>query len=276
VYFCIRDDDTSFFTLPEELERLYGEITQWGPVSLAIVPFHRAGTSKSVPEAWRGRWSVHPLHQNRALVAYLRAGIASGRYEAMLHGYHHDDPSGRAEFSDGRGLVRKVSEGRKYLEDVLGAPIRVFVAPKNVIGRDGLRAIVHEGLHLAGTIGVRNGWPLLSLATWKNWLKVRRWRNESQAAIPWILDLSDHREITGNPVTPLASFKTSKANFDSALAVDGVFCLFTHYWELSAPSARDGELCVGEHLRQLVELARSSPRVLWRTVGDVVCQSRLD
>ena len=39
MYFCIRDDDTSFFTSPDELELAYGEIMKHGPVSLAIIPF---------------------------------------------------------------------------------------------------------------------------------------------------------------------------------------------------------------------------------------------
>ena len=68
--FCIRDDDTSFFTSPEELEAAYGEAAQYGPISLAVVPFHRAGPSKAVPEKFRGRWTVHPLHENRELVDY--------------------------------------------------------------------------------------------------------------------------------------------------------------------------------------------------------------
>ena len=53
--FCIRDDDTSYFTSPDELEAVYGEVSVHGPVSLAVVPYHRAGTSKGVPEhlhAW--------------------------------------------------------------------------------------------------------------------------------------------------------------------------------------------------------------------------------
>ena len=100
--FCIRDDDTSFFTSPEQLEQAYGELSQWGPISLAVVPFHRAGTSKGVPEKYRGRWSVHPLHENRSLVEYLRGGIAAGRYEVMLHGYYHDEPDGHWEFQKWR------------------------------------------------------------------------------------------------------------------------------------------------------------------------------
>src|SRR5262245_42216900 len=270
MYFCIRDDDTSFFTTPEELEHAYGEVTQWGPVSLAVIPFCRAGYSKGVPERFRGRWSTHTLHENQALVEYLRAGISEGRFEIMLHGYHHDEPSGRGEFLRGDDLIKKVDEGRKYLQDLLGAQIRVFVAPKNIIGRDGLRAIVRAGLHFGGTAGVRAGWPLFSWATWRNWLKLRRWEKKTGSGMPWILDLGDHREIPGNAVTPTAVFKRNKAAFKTALAKGGVFCAATHYWELGVQSINPGDPPVGVHLRHLIDLARTDRRVVWRTVGEIV------
>src|SRR2546426_6541751 len=120
MYFCIHDDDTSFFTSPDDLERAYGEVSQWGPISLAIVPFCRAGMSKEIPEKFRGRWSVHPLHENRQLVEYLRAAICKGRFEAMLHGYHHYERDGREEFAHHNDLAQRVTDGRKYLEDLLG------------------------------------------------------------------------------------------------------------------------------------------------------------
>ena len=63
-HFCIRDDDTSFFTRPEDLEQAYGRITQYGPVSLAVIPFCRAGDNKVVPEKLRNTWSVHALDEN--------------------------------------------------------------------------------------------------------------------------------------------------------------------------------------------------------------------
>ena len=78
LHFCIRDDDTNFFTQPEELERAYGRITQWGPVSLAVVPFCRAGTSKAVPEKLRRTWSVHPLHEKRRLSSTCAKGSPPG------------------------------------------------------------------------------------------------------------------------------------------------------------------------------------------------------
>ncbi len=270
MYFCIRDDDTSFFTLPEELEHAYGEITRWGPVSLAVIPFCRAGFSKGVPEKFRGQWTVHPLHENQALVEYLRAGVSEGRFEIMLHGYHHDEPSGRGEFSRGADLVQKVLEGRKYLEDLLEAQVRVFVAPKNIMGRDGLHAIVRAGLHFGGTVGVRAGWPLFSRGTWRNWRKLRRWRNESAVGVPWILDLGDHREIPGNAVTPTSLFKTNKAAFETALTVGGVFCAATHYWELDVRSMNADDPPVGAHLRHLIDLARTDSRVIWCNVGNIV------
>jgi predicted deacetylase len=273
MYFCIRDDDTSFFTSPEELERAYSEAAQWGQISLAVVPFHRAGTSKAVPEKFRGRWTVHPLHENRELVHYLRSAVAKGRFEIMLHGYHHDEPSGEFEFAAGKHLVGRVSQGRKYLEDLLGVEVRVFVPPRNAIGRDGLRAIAREGLHLGGVAGVRTGWPLSKLKTWKLWRQLRSWRKSGRLGVPWILDLGDHREITGNAVTPVSHFKRNKAVFDLALHVDGVFCLATHYWELPVASLHKGDPTVREHLYYFMERARSDPRVVWRSVGDTLTGS---
>ena len=163
MYFCIRDDDTSFFTSPEELEQAYCQISKWGPISLAVVPFHRAGTSKAVPEKYRGRSTIHPLHENTELVSYLRQRVSEGRFEIMLHGYHHDEPDGRREFVWGQDLARKVAEGRKYLENVLGTSVRVFVPPHNAIGSNGLRAIAKARLHLGCVAGLRSGWsPIVS------------------------------------------------------------------------------------------------------------------
>jgi hypothetical protein len=268
--FCLRDDDTSFFTSPDDLERAYGEISRWGPVSLAVVPFHRAGISKAVPEKFRRGWSVHPLHENPALVDYVRRGISDGRFEIMLHGYHHDERNGRPEFVCGKDLVQKVFEGRRYLEDLLGTSIRVFVPPHNAIGREGLRAIARAKLHLGCVAGVRSGWPLLSPATWKNWLKLRRWQRSGGVGIPWVLNFGDHREIAGTPVTPVSTVEHNKKAFDAALKLGGVFCAATHYWELGVPSCRVGQPSVGEHLKELTELARCDNRVVWRSVGDIV------
>ena len=271
--FCIRDDDTSYFTSPDELEAVYGEVSLHGPVSLAVVPFHRAGRSKGVPERFRMRWTIHPLHENRALVQYLRNAISKGRFEIMLHGFHHDEPDGLPEFTNRDDLDQRVSRGRKYLENLFGTSVRVFVPPGNTIGAAGLRAIAREGLHLGGTAGVRGGWSLVVPATWRTWLHLRKWRKSGGVGVPWILDLGDHREIPGNAVTPVASFEYNEASFQTALSMGGVFCIATHYWEMKTPSIHDGAPHVGDHMRHFVELAKSNTQVVWRSVGDVVSES---
>jgi hypothetical protein len=270
VYFCIRDDDTNFFTSPDELERAYEQVTKHGPVSLAIIPFCRAGTSKWLPEPYRERWSVHPLHENKALVQYLRQGIADGRYEAMLHGYHHDERGCGREFVSGSDLASKVRQGKHYLEDLLQTRIRVFVPPHNAIGRSGLQAIVREGLHLGGVAGLRSGWSCFEPSSLKAWWRIRRWMARGHAGIPWILELAKHREMAGNPVTPLTDVGESLKRFDEACEANGVFCAATHYWELSVPSRDSEKTTVGDHLRWLVERAKSDRHVIWRSVGDIL------
>ena len=270
MYFCIRDDDTNFFTTPEDLEHAYGEISQWGPVSLAIVPFCRAGTSKAVPGKFRGHMSIHPLHQNPSLVEYLRERISQGRFEAMLHGFHHDEEHGKPEFAQGSDLASRITDGRKYLEDLLGTQIRVFVPPHNAIGSQGVRAIAREGLHLGGVAGVRGGWPPTSLKTWLLWTRLYYWRKSGGLGIPWILDLKDHYEIAGNAVTPSSSLRRNLAVLETALSMGGVFCAATHYWELDTSSLEAGVTTVGEQLRRLIARAQSDSRVVWRSVGDIV------
>ncbi len=270
MYFCIRDDDTNFFTTPEVLEHAYGEISQWGPISLAIIPFCRPGTNKAVPEKIRDRMSVYPLHKNRPLVEYLRYGISQGRFEAMLHGFHHDEAHGKPEFSHGSDLSSRVADGKKYLEDILGAAVRVFVPPHNTIGPQGLQAIARAGLHLGGLAGVRGGWPLASPKTWLLWLRLYYLRKSGVLGVPWILDLKDHFEIAGNAVTPRSSLQRNESLFEEALIRQGVFCAATHYWELDTPSLESDTLTVGGQLRKLIARAQSDSRVVWRSVGEIV------
>lgn len=271
--FCIRDDDTNFFTEPEELDRAYEGILQRGPVSLAVVPYCRAGSNKAVPERLRGTWSVHPLHENTRLVRYLRTRAAAGSFEIMLHGYYHDEVRGGPEFTRRGDLEHRVADGRRYLEDLLGTQVRVFVPPHNTISAEGLRAVASAGLHLGCLAGVRQGWPLLSPSTWKLWQSLRRRRQSGRPGVPWVLDLGDHREIAGSPVTPLAHLRDNEAVLVDAHDVGGVFCAATHYWEFDTASCLPGNPGVREHLHSLIDRAMSLPGTAWQSVGDVLASA---
>src|ERR1700730_8640881 len=87
--FAIRDDDTSFFTRPEELEVIYRPL--WGqiPISLAVVPFtvaaHRIKVfSTSAPEG-----QTFPFGETSELVTYLEERVQRRQIEIMLHGFTH-------------------------------------------------------------------------------------------------------------------------------------------------------------------------------------------
>jgi hypothetical protein len=153
---------------------------------------------------------------------------------------------------------------------LLETRIRVFVAPRNGIDGDGLRAVAGAGLHFSGVGGVRSGWPLLRCRTWTLWYRLRKWRMGGGLGTPWVLDLGDHRELPGVPVTPTSLFEASKAIFETAASVGGVFCLATHYWEGAAASGRTGEPAVCEQLSYFINRARSDASVIWKSVGDVL------
>jgi hypothetical protein len=192
----------------------------------------------------------------------------------MLHGYHHDEPNVRWEFVGARNLARKVREGKKYLEDLLETKIRVFVPPHNAIGRAGVRAISRAGLHLGGAAGLRRGWSCFDASSLKAWWRIRKWRASGHDGIPWVIELKGHNELAGNPVTPLSSIEQNLKRFEEASAVDGVFCAATHYWELDILSNVSKNTTVGDQLMRLIERATSDPRVIWRSVGDVISADR--
>jgi hypothetical protein len=138
-----------------------------------------------------------------------------------------------------------------------------------------LKAIAREGLQLGSTAGVRSGWSPFSGSTWTTWFRLQKWRASGGAGIPWVLDLGDHREIAGNPVTPASSLEENEARYDCARQMGGVFCAATHYWEFDHPSRQPDTPTVREHLRRLIGRVVSDPGVVWCSVGEIVSKSSL-
>ena len=185
--FAIRDDDTSFFTDPDELESVYGAYFGRVPISLAVVPFavpvhqERCFTPDYPNDA------EVPLETNGKLVEWIRNRIGLGHVEIVLHGYSHlyreerDGWKGEYHWKADARLAEETRRGRAYLETLLETRIRVFVPPGkhdrqgrhtgSPPGRDGslrthgtgwrpavvtgLRRGLHQALELAFTEGER-------------------------------------------------------------------------------------------------------------------------
>ncbi|HPD31010.1 MAG TPA: DUF2334 domain-containing protein [Phycisphaerae bacterium] len=256
IFFSLRDDDTSYFTRPEHLERCYKRIWRICPISLSVVPFHGCTKSGALPrEYWRGD-RMFPLASNGELVAFLRENMSHGRIHVTLHGYHHRDEVRGFEFVAGADLDRKVRDGRQYLESLLGQPVTVFVPPHNALSWEGYRAVVRAGLHISGIQSFHpsfRGWdPRIA------WLGLKRrwWYGQHGCEWPWPLVFPDgHREVPHLTVSPSVGLDHVMRAFRSVLKTGGVFCLATHYWEFDAPS-RCGSVTVREMVEQLWEEAQ--------------------
>jgi len=154
----IRDDDTSYFTSPALLERIYGRLWQHDhPVSLAVIPAQRSDTrveyrpgspyDPSIAPEYRGLAKDHPITLNRELCAFLNAQAKTGLIEICLHGYNHS----YLEFtSENRTLIeQKLTDGHAMLREALpDAPIQTFIAPYDELSAIAVETVLAHGYNL--------------------------------------------------------------------------------------------------------------------------------
>ena len=103
-----------------------------------------------------------PLAASRAYAAKLR-GWADAGVEMFLHGWCHRDDAARKGFMQkhmtaGAGefaqltkaeAARRLSDGRKTVEDVIGRPVAGFIAPAWLYSEGAKQAIAEAGFDLA-------------------------------------------------------------------------------------------------------------------------------
>jgi predicted deacetylase len=107
-------------------------------------------------------WGQAPLVQARAFQAKLRDWAASG-VEMFVHGWTHRDDSGSAGFkarhmTAGEGeflalsqaeALRRMTEGRALIEDIIGRPAAGFIAPAWLYGPGARAALGPAGFAMA-------------------------------------------------------------------------------------------------------------------------------
>ncbi len=160
--FAIRDDDTSYFTRPDELERLWAPFMSRVPISLAVVPqsvepFHRGNRERF----YQGN-EARSLSGNRELIAWLRDNLAARRIGVMCHGYTHeyrrlDRQRLEQEYvwKSYDRLRRETREGKRLLEQTLGCTVTTFVPPGNGISGAGLDAVRETFANVLTTLPLR-------------------------------------------------------------------------------------------------------------------------
>jgi peptidoglycan/xylan/chitin deacetylase (PgdA/CDA1 family) len=236
--FAIRDDDTSFFTDPEELEAVYAPFWNIVPLSLAVVPFSVSAHKNRRLGSGCSEKAEMPLGENPELVGYLQEKAAHGQVEIMLHGYSHRylEIAGRwrGEYAwkPERQLHEETARGKAYLETLLSTRVRVFVPPSNTIGKGGIRAIRKAGLNLSGIMGRGGDRPFSGdycVAYLKRWI----WRLFRGEAYPWPLRYGGHGELRAYALTPSAKAENLLRNLENCARIHAPFVLATHYWEFA-------------------------------------------
>lgn len=242
--FAIRDDDTSYFTDPELLECVYGDIWADVPISLAVVPFHASTRSGGVPrEFWEGD-EEFPVAQNERLIQCLREGMDANRISILLHGYNHKNYPDGYEFQTGPNLDRRISEGCGELKRLLDCEIKTFVPPHNALSRQGLVAVDRAGLNVLGSFlsfsPRQRPWDRTTL---QNYLRVWSYRRRTgrrrhdRMVYPFPLRYQRHAELGCHGLIPGATLDALLRGFDEAQRAGGDFCLATHYWEIDSALA---------------------------------------
>lgn len=157
---ALRDDDTCFYTRPEELEYAFEGLNI--PISLSVVPFavfSHAGTYPYGPESLALKERYADVVENSSLVDYIKKGIAHGRYEVSLHGVHHEYFTGHGtewvpetEYHDLKWLLANIDSSRKHLESVFDVDIQTFVAPSNAVSDACAMALDELGMNTNFTL----------------------------------------------------------------------------------------------------------------------------
>ena len=233
--FAIRDDDTCYFTTPEELQQAYDFIPE-GPISLSIVPntfpAHKDDVfpyGRDIPERY------YSVEENPALIEYLRQN--ADRYDILLHGHTHEyrkvDGVWRPEMLwKEESVIREETEaGKALLERLLGRKITVFVAPNNGIDARGIHAAERLGMDYSGIIEHRD--RDVSARYLCNY--VRRWTYRAfhgrGAQIPGVLNYGKHKEMVAYEV---GNYDRLRQEYEQCKKRNVPFSVYTHYWYLNS------------------------------------------
>ncbi len=273
IAFAIRDDDVSYFTSPEKLERIYRNAWDMGfKVSFAAIPKHKGVRKLNVPPKFRDTNEYYPIIGNDELVEYLKLKISEGKADIMQHGFcHAEDPNlPMPKFDFEKGIISnseshkmnskqssefyglkgeevylRVKAGKSILENAFGVPIKVFVAPQELLTKSLWMALLKNSLNYCGGIGrnIIKQVPINHI-NFSMVLKValkKKFRVNPESIAEDVTRITDiiivpatyrhyWNKFTNDELSEYW-FNQFKMIFEDKKKQNGYFILLTHYWE---------------------------------------------
>jgi hypothetical protein len=257
----IRDDDLSYWTKPQDIEKVYKPLFDKKiKISFATIPFavnmFNAGNFNTF---YQDENSQTDICKNTKIVEYIKEKIDDGLVEVMLHGYNHlysfeyegviktatkenlNKPRqlnkkinflGEYNYQSYEELNKKTKDGKEYLEDLFKVKITNFVPPSNQIGKAGIKAIVNNNLNLSGLIGEKYNreMSIKGLLTYLD--RIKFVLQNKGITYPKIADYGSHKELAGFALTPSTNWDRYYKQLEYSKACNLPFQIATHYWEL--------------------------------------------
>ena len=239
--FAIRDDDACYFTSAEQLERLWGRVLPYAPVSLAVTPFAVPSFHLGDIERFYQGTMSRPLGENVELADWIRRGLRGGRLAVMCHGYTHEyrrvAPVRLLQEYVWKAydrLSRETASGKLYLESVTGTTVDTFVPPGNGISRAGMDAVRPHFRKVLATLALRR---VSDIRVNREYLASygRRlyYQIRHRGANPFGECVAGLRLIPSFSITPLVSWEQVRDRFDLCHRLGADFIAAVHYWEVT-------------------------------------------
>lgn len=276
--FAIRDDDTSYFTSPEELENCYSDIWDVCPISLSVIPFVKGRWDIAIKEyletyrikdiTLQDKNKIFPIGENDALVTFLQKKIRENRISINIHGIHHRGDINGKEFLTNKDLTDELAKGIKYLENLLKVKIKIFVPPHNIVSKEGLLAVINNHLSLVGgglSFVKRDFRIQYILAYYKKQMCRLKYRH----SYPYVIKFNDHSEVNYYSLTPEVSFDMLEKSFDFVYKMNGVYILSTHYWEFNSKQHYDRKIKMKDVFKKFFEYVCAYNNVEFLSVNKV-------
>ena len=176
MYIAFRDDDTSFFSKPEEIREAYDFLNEDEPVSLSIVPYTVTRHKDDIFPYGEGiEEGYYDIACNKELVEFLKENIEKGKIDILLHGYSHEYSkvngtwTSEMKWKKYPRIKEELKNGKEHLETLLNGKISVFVAPNNDIDKDAIKVLEELKMDYSGIIMLND--RKINLRYAKNFLK---------------------------------------------------------------------------------------------------------
>lgn len=241
----LRDDDTCFYTDPEELECAFQGLSNI-PISLSLIPYaayEHAGTFPYVKKHQIAEYA--DILGNQSLVEYLTNQVQQLRFELMLHGIHHEYRKNsknqwetEMRYNSEKEIFDGVLSGKKHLEQAFGVNISTFIGPSNDISSACVKTIDNLGLHTNYIINKKFDRPL-SVDNVFNYAKCNIFYLLTGERYAGVLSYKNHKEICS---FEFKEFSQMISIYQICNKYNYPLVIYTHYWDLNTDFPKRVEL----------------------------------